>query len=620
MRHRRFALILVAAMAAAAEPVTYTKDIAPIVYNYCAPCHRPGEAAPFPLLTYSDARRYATQIAVVTGRRYMPPWPPVQGFGEFAGARRLSDKQISMISEWVKHGAPEGEARGLPAAPHFTEGWQLGPPDLVVQLPKPYRLAASGSDVFRNFVVPLPVKGTKYVRGLELRPGNKKIVHHANVIVDRAQTLRSRDGKDAQPGFPGMDVITESRGKFDPESHFLFWKPGTPVVTEPDDMAWRLDENTDLILNMHLQPSGKEELVQPVVGLYFTDRAPTRFPMLIQLEHDSAIDVPPGARDFTVTDRLTLPLDVDVLAIYPHAHYIGKTVDAWATPPGGERRPLIRIRDWDINWQSVYQYREPVRLPKGSVVEMRITYDNSAENPRNPNHPPKRVRTGDRSEDEMGHVWLRVLPSRREDRIVLQEALMRRRLEKYPADFVAHFNLAAALEAEGRGAEAVPLYEQAVKLRPDWATAHNNLGAAYLAGERATEAVNEFRSALKLDTGYLDARYNLANALAQQGELASALTEFEEYLNARPQDPQAHLNAAAVAVAAEHTDAAIAHFEAALQLRPNDADAWTNLGTLYAQKGDMRHAMAAFERALAINPSHTVAKQNLDRARAAVSK
>ena len=412
MNHRLKIAPLLLALPLAGEPVTFNKHIAPIVFRYCSPCHRPGEAAPFSLLNYADVHRRAAQIAAITASRYMPPWLPEPGYGEFAGDRRLTADQLRLIAEWVKAGAAEGDARDLPAAPHFVEGWQMGPPDVVVTLPQPYRLAASGGDVFRNFVAPVNLKETKYVRAIELRPGNKRVVHHANIWIDRRQSLRRRDGEDGQPGFPGMEnVSTEARSdSFEPDSHFLFWKPGTLIEPEPDDMSWRLDPGTDLIINLHLQPTGKEETIQPVLGLYFTSQPPLRHPMLVQLEHDGAIDIPAGDREFAVTDHLLLPVAVEVLAIYPHAHYLGKKIEAWATLPGGARTWLIKIADWDLNWQSVYTYKKPVPLPKGATVEMRITYDNSEANPRNPNNPPKRVAAGPRSVDEMGHVWLQVLP------------------------------------------------------------------------------------------------------------------------------------------------------------------------------------------------------------------
>ncbi|MCU1274840.1 MAG: hypothetical protein JWO48_2271, partial [Bryobacterales bacterium] len=268
----------------------------------------------------------------------MPPWPPEPGYGDFEETRRLSDDQIQRIARWIESGMPEGIPADLPPAPRFSEGWQLGPPDLVVQIPRAFTLPAAGADVFRNFVVSPELKETRYVRALELRPGNKRVVHHANVVLDRAHTLRQRDGKDGQPGFPGMDVITESGAEFEPDSHFLFWKPGSPAQRTPEDMAWRLGAVDDLIVNLHLQPSGKPETVQPMLGLYFAKQQPRRFPMLLQLEDDGAIDIPPGSRDFSITDQLTLPVDCEMLAIYPHAHYVGKRIEAWAVMPDGSRR------------------------------------------------------------------------------------------------------------------------------------------------------------------------------------------------------------------------------------------------------------------------------------------
>ncbi|HZY60585.1 MAG TPA: hypothetical protein VFE56_12535, partial [Candidatus Binataceae bacterium] len=494
----RWIALWLAMLPLAAEPVTFNKHIAPVIFQYCSPCHRPGEAAPFSLLTYADARKHASQIAAVAERRYMPPWLPVTGYGDFAGERRLTAQQLHLIAEWVKGGSIEGDSADLPPAPHFTEGWQIGPPDLVVQMPKPYRVPAGGGDVFRNFVVPVNVKETRYVRAIELRPGNKRVVHHANIWIDRRQSLRRRDGEDGQPGFPGMEnVSTEARSdSFDPDSHFLFWKPGSVIERQPDDMSWRLEPGTDLILNLHLQPSGKEETIQPVIGFYFGSQPPRRHPMLVQLENDGAIDIPAGSREFAVTDHVTLPVAVDALAIYPHAHYLGKQIEAWATLPNGARTWLIKIAAWDINWQAVYTYSKPLRLPKGAVVEMRIRYDNSDSNPRNPNHPPKHVRAGPRSEDEMGHVWLQVLPAedaKEDPRLMLQEAVMRRRLEKYPGDFVAHCNLGALLSMRERYSEAVSNFEQAVHLQPASATARNGLGASLLGEGRVDDAIRELR-------------------------------------------------------------------------------------------------------------------------------
>ncbi len=609
-----------------ATPVTFNKVIAPLVYANCTPCHHTGGIGPFPLVTYQDVRKHAAQIKAVTERRYMPPWPPEPGYGDFVGDRRLTGEQIQLIAEWLKAGTPEGDLHDLPPKPQFTSEWQLGPPDLILRMPQPFRMRASGSDIFRNFVIPSGLKQTKYVRALEVRLSNTGVVHHANIVLDRTQSLRRRDGEDGSPGFPGMDVITEAAANdFDPDSHFLFWKPGSVLRPEPPEMSWRLDPATDLILNLHLQATGKDELVQAQIGLYFSSHPPSEFPMLLQLEHDGAINIPPGDPSFTITDELTLPLDVDVLAIYPHAHYLGKLIQAWATLPNGSRKWLIRIPEWDINWQAVYEYRKPVSLPKGTKVSMRITYDNSAANPRNPNSPPKQVRAGDLSTDEMGHVWLQVLPRKvegqKEDpRAVLQETVMRRRIQKYPADFIAHYNLGALLQQRGRLDEAIECYRVALRAQPANATVHNSLGTAFLLQDRADEAMQQFREALTIDREYSNARFNLARTLAAAGDLDGAASEFSELLTQNPTDASAQSDLGTVYFKLRRYDAALVHLREAVRLSPGDADVQTNYGTVLALTGNLAEAVQAFEQALRIDPNHQVARQNLEQAKSNLAR
>jgi tetratricopeptide (TPR) repeat protein len=620
-----FALLLGAShRLMAVEAVSFNKHIAPLLYQYCSSCHRPGEAAPFLLLTYEDARRHAAQIVAVTERRYMPPWLPEPGYGEFLSERRLSDDQLRLIGVWVAEGCPQGNPADLPPPPHFDEGWQLGPPDLIVQIPKPYRLAASGTDVFRNFVLPVTVREAKYVRAVEMRPGDKRIVHHANILIDRRHSMRKHDGEDGEPGFPGMLTTTESRSDiFDPDSHFLFWKPGTVVEPEPDDMSWRLDPGTDLILNMHLRPSGKMETIQPMVGFYFTSQAPRRHPMLLQLEHDGAIDIKPGTQEFTIEDHLTLLVAVDVLAIYPHAHYLGKRIEAWATLPDGARVWLLKIDDWDINWQAVYTYREPVGLPKGTTLAMRISYDNTEANPRNPNHPPARVRSGPRSEDEMGHVWLQVLAKKETEedpRIILQEAVMRRRLEKYPDDFVAHCNLGQLLVTRKQYPQAVSHFQQALRKDADSATAQSGLGAAYLAEGRFDDAIHRLEEALRLDSDHVNARLNLARALGDKGDLDGAARELEAVLKQSPDNIDAHVGIGLVYFAQHRYGEALPHLQEAARRRPDDADIQTNLGLVLAIRGDLAAAIQAFRAALNLSPQNKTARDYLERAQAMADK
>ena len=606
-------------MSIGAEPPTFSKNVAPIIFERCAPCHRPGEAGPFSLLSYGDVRKRGALIVQVTRQRYMPPWMPEPGHGDFADSLRLSDSQIDTLADWVNQGMPEGDPADLPPAPHFTQGWQLGTPDMIVRMSQVYHLKAAAGDVFRNFVLPVNLKETKYVRAFELRPGDKRVVHHANVIIDRSRLLRRHDGEDGQPGFGGMDVITEVTGEFDPDSHFLFWKPGSPVQQEPSNMPWKLDPGSDLIVNLHLQPSGKPEIVDAELGLYFTDQAPSLRPMLLQLEHDGALDIPPGSRSFAVTDHLKLPIAVNLLAIYPHAHFLGKQVDAWAELPDGKRLSLLKIDRWDINWQASYRYRQPIALPAGTTVAMRIGYDNTADNPRNPHNPPQEVRAGNRSQDEMGHVWLQVLPTSstndEDPRLILQQALMRRRIEKYPADFVAHFNLGAALQQLGRPQEALSYLTEAVRIQPANVTARNNLAVDLFALDRFAPAAQEFRQALALDPGYRNARYNLARTLSAQGNNADALNELRVYLATNPDDFEAHSFAGRLLASTGKFDEALPHFRRAAELEPENADVLTNLGAALASAGDLSGSVPVFERALKVDPSNPVARDNLARAR-----
>ena len=564
-----------------AEQVTFNRDIAPIIFRSCATCHRPGEAAPFSLLNYSDIKKHARQIVDVTGSRTMPPWLPEPQKLKFADELRLSDAEINLIHRWVEQGEVEGDPADLPPQPKFVEGWRLGKPDLILTANKPLTLPPSGTDTYWNFIFPVPIQETRWVKAVEIRPGDKRYVHHANILVDRAGSSRKRETEPGA-GFGGMEIRIESQ-VFDPDSHLLFWKPGTIPYVEPEGMALRLDKGTDLILNTHLQPSGKPEVIQPSIGLYFTPHPATKLPMLLQLENDAKLDIPAGQKDFLVADDFTLPIDVELLAIYPHAHYLGKDIQAFATLPDGTKKTLIHIPHWNLNWQAVYRYAEPVRLPKGTKVSLRYVYDNSDENPLNPNHPPARVKGGNRSSDEMCHLWLQVLPvnfdpAQGDPRMALQEALARHNVEKNPADFEAHYNLAAMLQAKDKLDAAIREYELAVHLRPEDAAGNNALGAALVAAGHPEQGVGYLQTALKARPDFFEAHYNLGLALAGQNDFEGASQQFR----------------------------------LALQLQPEDANVEANLGAALAEMGRFPEAKAHFEHALQIDPHQPIAKENLD--------
>jgi Flp pilus assembly protein TadD/mono/diheme cytochrome c family protein len=623
-------------------PVTWSRQVAPLVYKNCTTCHHPGGSGPFSLLTYRDAQRWGPQMATVTSSRYMPPWLPEHGYAEFEDERRLSNDDIALISKWVKAGMPEGDPSAAPSAPHYSETWQYGKPDLILTVERPFTLSPSGTDVFRNFVLPYPLQQTHYVRAMEIRPGAPQIVHHANILIDRTASFRRKHPEQWKDGVPGMALELDAGKEFDPDSHFLFWKPDTPVLVEPPGMPWRLDPGNDLVLNMHLKPSGKPEVISAQVGLYFTDQPPTKQPMLLQLEHDSALDIPAGKRDFVVEDSLTLPVDVQVLGIYPHAHYLGKELEAWAILPDQQKKWLIRIPSWDIDRQSVYRYREPVFLPKGSVVHMHYLYDNSPDNEHNPHSPPVRVKAGNRSEDEMAHLWLQVLPVKKagnelDPRLLLEEAWMRNVLNKNPNDNIALYNLASALADQGKYQDAMIVFRRALALRPGDGQVLNGLGAAQESSGDWQHAKETYAQASAEHPEDCDARFDLASlelkhdqteeagrqlrtmvtqcppdaevhsglgvALASEGKAGDAQAEFRAALEINPNDFTALYNQGEFALQAGQPEKAVELLQSAAQQRPSDPSVHEQLAAAYEQSGRVGDAVAQLRQAISLSPN-----------------
>ncbi len=572
---------LALARIANAQQPTYAHDVAPILNAQCVACHHQDGPAPFSLTTYEQARSHATQIAEVTRTHYMPPWLPDPQLNHFVDQLQLSQAQIATLAAWAKAKAPAGDLASAPPAPAFPDGWQLGKPDLVLTAPAAWTMPPSRVDQYRTFVFRVPIEQARYVRAVEIRPGNTRIVHHANVLLDTKHVSRKRDGEDGQPGFTGMDIALESDA-FEPDSHFIYWKPGAVVWSEPQGMSWQLDPGTDLILNMHVQASGKAEKIQPSIGLYFTKDPPTLHPMLLQLDADEQLDIPAGSNDFAVHDDFTLPIDCEVIAIYPHAHYLGHLLETYATLPDGTRRWLEKIPQWDQSWQGIYRYQQAIPLPRGTVISLRFTYDNSAQNPRNPSSPPRRVTAGNSSTDEMAHVWLQILPTPpdvngQDARLILQQAVMLHTLEKHPHDFSAHFNLGALALSENHAAAAETQMRDALQIQPNNAAALNSMGAALRQQGSTGEAIDYFRLSITADPTYADAHFNLAMQLGTAGDFPAAIKEFQQVL----------------------------------LLHPNDADAEANLGAAYAQEEDWPAAEQHLSRAIALDPQNKDAQANL---------
>lgn len=407
-------IVVISVASAYGAPVTYNHDIAPILNRRCVSCHRAGEAGPFPLTSYSDAAKRAPLIAQVTASRYMPPWKPAPGYGDFEGARSLSSADIDAIGRWAKAGAPQGEPAATPLPPAPASA-RIAHPDLVLSMQKPFTVPAEGPDLYRCFVIPLDLNTDRYASQIEFRTGNPRVTHHALFFLDRSGAAR---GKEAEPGggyacFGAPGFLGGGLGG---------WSPGSPPVRMPEGAAAILSRRSNLVIQLHFHPTGRPETVEASVAFAFTAQPPRRKLMDIPLGSRN-IDIPAGEKAYKVTDSFTIPVDVEAIGIVPHAHYICKEMKGRAVLPDGSTEWLIRIRDWDFNWQEQYSYRRPLRLPAGTRIEMEFTYDNSAGNPRNPSRPPRRVRWGPDSVDEMAGLHLQVFPVRETDTEELGQAL-----------------------------------------------------------------------------------------------------------------------------------------------------------------------------------------------------
>ena len=277
----------------------------------------------------------------------------------------------------------------MPPPPKFTDGWKLGEPDLVVKMPEPFTLAADGRDVLQCFVIPLPLDADKTVAAWEFRPGNRRVVHHSLLFLDSSGQARKKDAAEPGPGyrtFGGPGIL--------PTGGLGGWVPGAEPQQLPEGVGKLVRKGADLVLQIHYHPNGKEEADQSQVGIWFTKKPAERQPGAVALRSRN-LYIPAGKKEHLVTTEINpLPCDVEALSIFPHMHYLGRSMKVDAHTPDGKVIPLIWIKDWDFNWQGSYQFKEPVKLPKGTVIKLEALYDNSEGNPHNPSSPPKDVALG----------------------------------------------------------------------------------------------------------------------------------------------------------------------------------------------------------------------------------
>lgn len=409
--------------------VTYSEHIAAIVQKNCLECHRPGEGTPFNFTNYEEVSRKAKLIAHVTGAQYMPPWKVTHSDYPIVSERGLEEREIAMLARWAEQGAPEGDAALTPAAPEYPIGWRLGEPDIVIAMEDAYPVPADGPDIYWNFSLPIPElpEGT-WLKGIEFHPGARSVVHHSLFALDSAGMTAEMEAADPGPGYGGMASGLQDK-------RIGGYAVGTLPQFFPEGVAVSIPDGSRLVLETHFHPSGKAEQEQSTVGLYLTDEAPTRelvgLNLPVAFGASVGLDIPAGEANYTVTHSFTLPVDVHVAQIMPHAHYVCKEMKSVATQPDGTTTTLVHVSDWDFAWQEQYRFAEEIPLPAGTVIDMTFVYDNSAENPNNPHNPPKRITWGPESTDEMASLSLGVVPQRNEDLAALKQSYSKYRVAEF---------------------------------------------------------------------------------------------------------------------------------------------------------------------------------------------
>jgi hypothetical protein len=363
-------------LAAAAPDVSFTRDVAPILHARCVNCHRPGEAAPMPLRTFAEARPFARAIKERVVSRRMPPWPADRAIGTFANDPSLTSEEIETIVRWVDAGAPQGDPEDMPRPPQFSEGWQLGEPDLIVDLPE-IQVPAAGSDIFPTPAITLDLKEDRWIRAVEIRPGNRQVTHHSVLFGGGSPLLRAA-------GITNVLAV---------------WAVGTPPIVYPEGTGRWLRKGQMITANLHYHPNGTATTDRTRVGFYF-GTGELKKEVTTAVAGNVTFEIPPGASRHELRSVYVADQDISVVSFFPHMHLRGKDMKMTATLPDGRKQELLNVPAWDFSWQLFYYPEAPVPLPRGTRVDVVAHYDNSAANRANPD-PSRTVSFGETSADEM---------------------------------------------------------------------------------------------------------------------------------------------------------------------------------------------------------------------------
>lgn len=386
------------------DKVTYAEHVAPILNKHCVSCHRPGDVAPFSLVGFDAAKKQHTMVASSTEAKRMPPWKAVEGYGEFKGENRLSPTEIAILKKWSLQNAARGDAKKEPPTSEFPKSeWSHGKPDRVIELPKPFELEAEGPDVYRNFVFDLGNTEDVYVKAMDVRPGNKQVVHHVIAYLDESgrSVELEKNSPDDQPGYStsggGVGIV--------PSGALGGWAPGVMVQETEPGVAFRIKPGTKVVVQVHYHKSGKPEKDQTKLALYYAKEKIERTSEIFWAANPM-FRIPAGAKAHPVSWTIPIPADVTVYTVMPHMHLLGKSMKAHIVTPQGSKVPLVWVDSWDFNWQLVYTLKSPLEVKRGSKLVIDAVYDNSKDNFNNPNNPPRAVTWGEQTTDEMALLVL----------------------------------------------------------------------------------------------------------------------------------------------------------------------------------------------------------------------
>ncbi|MEM7479304.1 MAG: redoxin domain-containing protein [Planctomycetota bacterium] len=604
------------------EKIDYARHVAPIVNANCVECHRQGGIGPFALENYQQTKRRAGMSAIVCEERLMPPWKAEPGFGHFQAERILSDRQISVLTQWNESGKAEGSsAEMLPPPPLPRGDWRMGQPDMVLKMPEPFEVPAEGKDVYRYFVISNPLPEDVVIVAMDFKPGDPTVVHHMNSFVDYAGRGRELDAEDQPPGFSvfgtGGFIDYDATGE-DGSAALGGWTPGMEPYRLPPDHGIYLQKGGEVVIEIHYHLSGRATQDQSSLALYFAKK-PVRKYLDGLVIGTQDMNISPGDANYERHFWMETPANLTLVDVMPHMHYLGTSAKVVATLPDGEEVPLVNISDWDFRWQSIYTFRKPQFLPKGSRIDAWFTWDNSADNPDNPTEGKQSIKWGWETNDEMAEVWMGFVPERFADS------------EKIHSAGYASWLRTGDPLLSTQTLSAEQMVEQFLEASL-WEPAGEQLLGLVASSEEFEKVLNRVSSITRRDPRNTSAWVVYGTLLAMSIEYASSDNEayqismeadraYNQALRLEPKNWDAQMSKAAYYAQSDYQPwerqavrllEKIIQEQEAQKRQPSHAKAYLELGNLYAKQQKSPQAKDAYRRGLKRFPTNAELKSKLN--------